>query len=179
MKKNIFGNLTKTSDVLWTYKGQSGNEVVAPFDGVYKTIEGDYFICQYPTNQCTFNVYIGPLKNILSRCNEGQKIGEAKEDTITLTIKKGNENFKIDDFFNQNGDCFTEKKEENNNPNNKKPRATTDNTSILSNPYKFAARISPVGMVSGGIKGLIPTKKESVEKEKILEEIERIKQLLK
>jgi hypothetical protein len=179
MTKNIFGSPNK-NDFLWTYKGKSGDDVVAPFDGQYLTVDRDgYFQCLYTTKNCTFKVLIGPLKDTETVCSEGQKIGVATNETIYLKISKGNENFKIDDFFQQNGECFTEKKEENNNPNNNRKRATADNTSILSNPYKFAARISPVGMVSGGIKALIPTKKESVEKEKILEEIERIKQLLK
>ena len=169
MTENIYGKPIK-ENFFWTYTGTEGNPIKSPvtatgsYDSGKKTLTLDY-----PTENCSFTIHIigiGLTDPEQKNFTEGKKIGTSLEEQISLKVSKTEGAQKVQEFFNQEGDCFKKKEQSKNSTSDESWRESS------YNPYRVAA--FPFDILKGSLSGLRKAMSGGLK-----EEIDRIKELLK
>jgi hypothetical protein len=187
------GPSSSTSGYIYSYSTNKGSDVKLAYDGKLLNTKNNILIFVHnEDNECKFFTHyinVEP-KNDLRIGNsyyQDNKIGETTQDKLEFKITETKNGNPIDasHYFNGTQECSEEstKKKENNKKNSSSGGSGGNfdvNLPNLLNPY-FVANI-PARVAFGGIKALkdLLLKKEGVENgNQILEEIQRIKQLMK
>jgi hypothetical protein len=168
-----------------TYTNLTGANIVCPLTGTITDIEGDSIKIEHysENNDCKFttkinNVNFNPNVSKRNSVSQGFSLGMAKG-AITLQIIKGLSKVGKDEltkYLGGNAECDDSTSKTTTSSSGSKSSRT-----LKYNPYEISAHMGGFGLVSGGIdsfkKVFLNTSYEN--HKEIVEEIERIKQLLK
>ena len=198
-----FSHLSKSANYInvndeLVYTTANGEQIFLPYQGLLTDKGNDYLEFESEINKgckITFKIKgIKPSDQIKenTRYDQDKLIGESNGEKVILIIKKGGFKQKADTFVIGTADPCTSSSSKSGDskedPMSKKKKSREDLG--LLDPYYIAAVTSPMGALSGafgGLKGGLKAlknfnKKESYERssdQKLVEEVDRIKQLIK